>query len=110
MGRALLELHSFLMCVSVCEQSHTHICGQNTQCKAPLRSYLGSEQNPPIFRGQILSLQTPLMRNGRVGTGEMMSLVLEVFNIPLSPSSSSPLSIGPSEETNLQKQEYNEAD
>lgn len=49
------------------------------------------------------------MRNDRVGTGEMVSLVLEVFNIPLRPSSSSPLSIGPSEETSLQEQEYNEA-
>lgn len=62
MGRALLELHSSLMCVSVCEQNHTHIYGYNTQCKALLRSYPGSEKKSPILREQILPLHVPLIR------------------------------------------------
>lgn len=83
MGRALLELHSFLMCASVSEHSvvKTHL-RLKQQCKAPLRSYPGSEKSPPILRRQILPLHVPLIRNGRVGSGEMMSLLLEVFNTP----------------------------
>lgn len=58
MGRALLELHSFLMCVCESSVAETHL-RLKQQFKAPLLSYPGSEKNPPNPQGADIASACP---------------------------------------------------